>query len=954
MTAPALAWIISLALVLSHGEAVASAAPVPAPPIVGDWDGTFDCGAPSRDDFSLSVSQDASGALQGVLTFAPTEQGPGAAGRLRLRGGPPAPDGVFTLVLDAWLERSDDARFYGLSGRIGGNGNVAEGKLLNCGSSDFIARRKASEDRLPDQTEAPPAPPAPGVAVEGLWRGRVQCDRRVSYVGAEATIVLSEQHGATAAFIEETVPKLGLSAAERVQGVYVSGPIGGDGALRPAFLSKPPLSYAMPRQIDASRGDAAPVASFFDQGCSLIVSKEAGYPSGFGQTTGALVGTWSTDAKSTGDLSTVPVAMSVFRDVQASVVFERTGESVYGQLRVYYPANRPPSDQERLVVDLRPILMMPDGRIGFVSTRVTQAQGVFALGSPSGQMLSHGFVLLVRPPEAGGQELEATLATGARNFTQPNLHFVRREAGEAAEIGRGGVRVDLAPGLAGKLAEARSLKLQCEALADWARPYLATPNLRNQSFDVLLREALPLFEDDAFVPVFGLPYVTMTAAQRRPISGLFRGDCPRRFDMQNLAIGLDRAFGAMPEGDFGFAAVSAALADRREARVKVADAAQRLPGLAANEAGWQEFANVEAGSPGPIALLTDPEQAAFNTLLDTTRARLARGLLEGRIERIADLPDDAGGLDALDKLRADIALSALSASEQTAGVSQVNARARAIVAKLAEDASQSAFAGPMSLEGLAEATGVAREIARLCVRAGGSEPPAAIALAGRRAALLANAGVEQAFRNEMGAVARQEAAPAEVLASASRYLEQDEIQRGAAPAYQLDVTAALREAEDQHERRQSGAGGESASPPPPAALDEPVGDKVASTSGEPAPDDMKSALVQLAAGADPAQDDLAARCAAADFEIDPPLAFMCLGQIASGGHVTVHVASFRKVACAQASVKPGYVCDYSISLALESGPNTAALTALLAGGGVCTGRFVQTGDRWALREWECR
>jgi hypothetical protein len=954
MRRSALIWSVALA-VLGHGEFAAPsyAAPAPGPPIVGDWEGTFNCGAPPRDRFSLSVSQDGSGALQGVLTFAPEGQSPGGAGRLRLRGGPPAPDGVFTLVPDTWLERSEGANLYGLSGRIGGNGAVAEGKLLNCGQSAFIARRKASANVSPGRAEAALAPPAGG-ALEGQWRGRVECGRRVPYVGAEVAIVVSEQHGATAAFVEESVPNIGPAAAEQGRGVYVSGPIGGGGALRPAFLSKETSSYAMPREIEAGEGDEAPVASFFDQDCSLAVSKEAAYQAGFGGEAGALVGTWSTDARSAGDLTPVSAAMSVFRDIQASLVFERTGDLVYGRLAAYYPANRPPSDQERLVVDLRPIFMTPDGRIGFVSTRVSQAEGAFAPGAPGDPMLSHGFVLLVRPPEAGASEFEATLATGARRFTQPNLRFVRREAGEAAEIAQGGVRADLPPGVAGKLAAARSLQAQCEVLADWARPYLATPNLRHQTFDLLLRQALPLFEDDAFVPVFGLPYATMTAAQRRPISGLLGGDCPRRFDKQDLAVGLDRAFGAVPEGDFGFAPVTAALADRREARAKAADAAERLPGLAATEAGWREFAEIEAGSPGPLALLTDPEQAAFNTLLSTTRARLARGLLEDRIEGMVALPDDAGSLDALDKLRADVAVSSLSTNDRSEALSRVDARARGLVAKLADDVSQKTLAGPMSLPELAEATGDAREIAGLGERAGGSQPPAATVVAARRAALLANSGVKQAFRAEMDDVARQSASPAEVFAAAARYLEPDEIQRDAAPSYQADVTAALREAEDEHERRQAGPSAESAPQPSPAAPDEAAGAEIASAPGEPTPDDMESALASLASGVDAAQDDLAARCAGRDFENDPPLAFMCLGQLASGGPMAIRFASFHKLACAQASGKPGYVCDYSFSVNLDSARDAGALAALLAAGGVCTGRFVQSGDRWALRERECR
>ena len=191
-------------------------------------------------------------------------------------------------------------------------------------------------------------------------------------------------------------------------------------------------------------------------------------------------------------------------------------------------------------------------------------------------------------------------------------------------------------------------------------------------------------------------------------------------------------------------------------------------------------------------------------------------------------------------------------------------------------------------------------------------------LAARTANVTPDAGVKQAFRDEMDGVARQRAAPAEVFAAAARYLEPDEIQRGAAPAYQADVMAALREAEDEHERRQAGPSADSAPQPSPAAPDEAAGAEVASAPGEPTLDDMESALASIASGVDAAGDDLAARCAGRDFENDPPLAFMCLGQLASGGPTTIHFASFRKLACAQASGKPGYVCDYSLSVNLDS------------------------------------
>jgi hypothetical protein len=49
------------------------------------------------------------------------------------------------------------------------------------------------------------------------------------------------------------------------------------------------------------------------------------------------------------------------------------------------------------------------------------------------------------------------------------------------------------------------MKAQCQIIAEWAKPFTDTPNLMNiASGPQLDREALPLYEDAAFEPNFGI------------------------------------------------------------------------------------------------------------------------------------------------------------------------------------------------------------------------------------------------------------------------------------------------------------------------------------------------------------------------------------------------------------------------------------------------------------------
>ncbi len=125
---------------------------------------------------------------------------------------------------------------------------------------------------------------------------------------------------------------------------------------------------------------------------------------------------------------------------------------------------------------------------------------------------------------------------------------------------------------------------------------------------------------------------------------------------------------------------------------------------------------------------------------------------------------------------------------------------------LVADAAQRAAAAPLSLQGLAETKGVIEHIAKLERRASaygrselqsGSGPATA-----RRAAILADAGVQKAFGDAVLGVAHESASPAAVQAAAAHLLLPEEIAvaTGASP-YRVSIDAAMRQAEEEHQRR---------------------------------------------------------------------------------------------------------------------------------------------------------
>ena len=148
---------------------------------------------------------------------------------------------------------------------------------------------------------------------------------------------------------------------------------------------------------------------------------------------------------------------------------------------------------------------------------------------------------------------------------------------------------------------------------------------------------------------------------------------------------------------------------------------------------------------------------------------------------------------------------ALPADEKTRAASSVADRARAIVTALVADAAQRAAAAPLAARPgrdergdrahrqTREARQRVRPI-RASVRFWPGYP--------RRAAILADAGVQKAFGDAVLGVAHESASPAAVQAAAAHLLLPEEIAvaTGASP-YRVSIDAAMRQAEEEHQRR---------------------------------------------------------------------------------------------------------------------------------------------------------
>ena len=169
------------------------------------------------------------------------------------------------------------------------------------------------------------------------------------------------------------------------------------------------ITFPHSLQLDNFDGSIRP--SFYDSICKASLTRESGaYPGGFSHGAEGLLGAWSTPSSIYANEHPRYGLTELFRGTDVSLEFRREGDLLFGRLQAFFPTSKPPSDRDHLSVDLRPIVTTADGRVGFVSTRVSRAEGTFAPGSRFANMLAQGLFLLVVPPKAEDRELQVALS----------------------------------------------------------------------------------------------------------------------------------------------------------------------------------------------------------------------------------------------------------------------------------------------------------------------------------------------------------------------------------------------------------------------------------------------------------------------------------------------------------------------------------------------------------------
>jgi hypothetical protein len=128
----------------------------------------------------------------------------------------------------------------------------------------------------------------------------------------------------------------------------------------------------------------------------------------------------------------------------------------------------------------------------------------------------------------------------------------------------------------------------------------------------------------------------------------------------------------------------------------------------------------------------------------------------------------------------------------------------------------------------------------------------------------------------------------------------------------------------------------------------------ATVPGEPTSQEMRAAVQATVDSYNDSMKQKITACRNGQYDNNPVMAAQCLAVYAGGSNgksdYMIKITKFKKISCASAQPvgKPGYNCDYSITLS----ENTPALLGTLGintqSGGTTEGRFVRTENGWTL------
>ena len=751
--------------------------------LAGTWEGRYSCDG--RIDGEMSLELEPSGdVLTGVFRF----DHPDGAGSYFVIGRQDGAGG-FTLAPQDWIERPPGLLAMTLQGTLRPGGRAIEGKLIPCSAGGFLAAPAKAEDAPPPVLEV--ANPRSGGPFEGVWRGGVSCSSNRK--GKTETYPIELQLGMDGS---------GVGGGGLLQ-VYKARGSGSGPTFDQRFVVSGQVSEGnvlLDRLLVIDRG-GAPIA---------LRSITAGLDAG-----GRLVGdVWLNGCQTVmlervGDLPAIPVgdglqgiwAGSTSGDRPTALILQ-VGPTE-AELQATWPANKPELERDRLRMSIVPI-NLGAGLTVWAPVGLREASGIFAPElRPTIHVLIDSAVYVIT---AGAESVDfrsakraedvvaalagqapATSSGKMRDFelTRPD------EAGTEALAAGEAPPFSFAGSVSGELAAASSREAQCRVLDAWLAPEVASVDVMQLSVEAGMQRLAPALEDERFVPVFGMPFLLTTQAERRSVGNFIRQNCRGRVNNGVFFVG---DFVLMTDSQF--AKLTAQVANRTETVAWLSQTQMRLPELALTAESQTELDQLRKEAERERPELFPEERSALLDQIERRKQEIMAGLLREEMDQLSNVgfaEGDLGRVLSIVKRGQDLPPD-LKADLIGAG----KAKAEAILAAPCAEAAALVSTIETSLSGLARAHGALAPFAAyrddMEAAFGSLDPSGSLTPLYRRIdELRSDSGVQQALSEMLSQVEARGDARSAVLAAAAPYiLEADLIH---APAIAEIVERAILNAE---------------------------------------------------------------------------------------------------------------------------------------------------------------
>lgn len=489
----------------------------------------------------------------------------------------------------------------------------------------------------------------------------------------------------------------------------------------------------------------------------------------------------------------------------------------------------------------------------------------------------------------------------------------------------------------------------CKRLKEWVgkAPMGAATNPRAGG------PVMVLVSDEMFVATFGKTYDALTMEDFQRFQQSTRPACQKEGSLAPVEWQLVLTVWNAQQQQ----RIAPQLAKRRADQQAFLAGLDELDRLGPTEEDFGRLKDIYQRGQSYLPNATPDQKEAFRSRLLTAQQRVAEPIQSARVNAATNQAGGVAAYQTMARLRQEIDTPGLALPPGHTARQQLTTTMASLADGLARDAEASVRSLPPGLAGLEAGIRWLHDFDRQWNNTPGNLPPSLDAF--RRRFIDGRQATLRASRPELQAQMRRASIPTEPDAILSRYLLDSE--RSSPAGIELVAAAQQRtEAIERSSAIQRGGGGRDL---PPAYVDEEddetprkkSGKKPTLARGEPSEEAMYDLLKARFDGEARRIQDIQDRCSKGRTGTGNPLgdtmdAAMCLGMLPNKLMQTdqaVRIVSFRKLGCARASGKPGYVCDY---IAKTSHPMHQSMGSIIGSmmdsNGAGQARFLDAGDKW--------